>query len=67
MLDPIELEEAAAKTSGLRHRLTFDIVEDGSDIYAQEFYMLALAALDQAERYFRLASYNQARSNAGGK
>jgi len=64
ILDPVELTEAAGKVMVLRRSFLVDISDDGSDIYAQEHFMLALAALDQAERYLRLASYHQARDNA---
>lgn len=63
--EPADLEAAAEKVRALRRSfLVEDIGEDGSDIFTQEHFLLALAALDQAAAHLRLAQYHQARSNA---
>lgn len=66
-LDPEELTSRAGKIMVLRIAISNaqgPIEEDGSDVFAQEHYLLALATLEQAERQMRLASYHQARANA---
>lgn len=63
--EPRTLEEIANVVSKFRvGTLLCDIDTDGADVNAEQFYLLALGALEQAERYFKLASYTQARHNA---
>lgn len=66
-LDPEELASHAGKIMVLQKAISRDVgpvEEDGSDVLAQEHYLLALSALEQAERQMRIASYHQARANA---
>lgn len=66
--EPSDLEAAAGKICTLRRAFLVDgISEDGSDLFAQEHFLLALAALDSAERHMRLAQYHQTRANAEGR
>ena len=59
------LEKFARDTEKLRAEGLFEGLEDkGSDPFAVEHYLLALSALEQAHRHFKLASYFQVRACA---
>lgn len=62
--DPNELGAAADKVATLRQTISTDVTDGASDVFSQDHYLLALAALDQAASHLRLASYHQARDNA---
>jgi hypothetical protein len=63
--EPRTLEGIADTVSQFRvGTLLCDVDTDGADVNAEQFFLLALTALEQAERYFKLASYAQARHNA---
>ena len=63
-----DLDAAAERIGELRTGLLieFSSEEDG-DLNAGQFYLLALAALDQAKSYLKLASFHQARAVAEGR
>ena len=64
--EPSELEKIADVVSKFRvGTLLSEIDTEGADVNAEQFYLLALSSLEQAERYFKLASYAQARALAG--
>ena len=58
------LRECAKKTENMRHRYLGDIDEAGADFNAEQYYLLALTALEQAQRYFNLAALAQAHALA---
>jgi len=63
--EPRVLEALANTVSKFRvGTLLCDVETDGADVNAEQFFLLALTALEQAERYLKLASYAQARHNA---
>lgn len=49
----------------LRQRYLFDVEDAGADPMAEQHYLLALGALDQAVRYFTLAGLAQSAGIVG--
>lgn len=66
--DAPTLIEVAGIVSKLRvGTLLCDVETDGADPEAEQLFLLALTALEQAERYLKLAAYAQARASAKGR
>lgn len=61
---PETLEEAANVCEKLRVTLLFDVDCAGADDESQEYFLLALADLEQANRHLRLARMHQTRAVA---
>lgn len=64
--DPVEIMEVLAKkVETLRGEALFDGVEDSDANPASvQHYLLAINALEQAERHFKLARHFQVRENS---
>lgn len=61
--EPREMEAAANRVRDLHAAFLRDADTDGACVMAEEHFHLALAALEQAERFMKLASYHQAQAN----
>jgi hypothetical protein len=57
---PETLRNCANETGQMRIRYLGDIDDAGADCNAEQYYLLALTALEQAQRYFNLAALAQA-------
>lgn len=62
--EPREMEAAANRVRELREAFSRDADTDTASLLAEEHFYLALSALEQAERFMKLASYHQAHANA---
>jgi hypothetical protein len=62
--EPREMEAAANRIRDLRAVFLRDADTDNACVMSEEHFHLALASLEQAERFMKLASYHQARANA---
>lgn len=58
-MTPEQLEEMKAKIEKLRGELLFDEELVGMSAEAEQLFLLALSALEQAGRYMTLALYKQ--------
>jgi hypothetical protein len=54
------LRNCAKETEDMRHRYLGDIDDAGADVNDEQYYLSALTALEQAQRYFNLAALAQA-------
>lgn len=57
----------AKRVQGLRNEVLCDVDTEASEPNAEQYFLLALSALDQAERFFRLAQLNQTQALAHQK
>ena len=62
---PEALREVAASVEGMRHDLLFNLDEAGADPMAEQHYLLALNALDQAVRFLKIAAMTQSAALRG--
>lgn len=63
--EPATLEAAAKYIEKLRTDFLFGGADDpgAPNLLAEQYFLLALSALEQAEHNMKLASYHQAREN----
>jgi hypothetical protein len=59
--DPDTLDALASRIERVRRDCLCDIDGAGAEAVAEQHYLLALAALDEAQRHARLASIHQSR------
>lgn len=59
---PETLEDCARETGELRVKFLMDIETAGIEALAEQHYLLALNALEQAERFFKVAHVHQMRA-----
>lgn len=62
---PEDLAELAERARKLRTDCLLTDDESGADVEAEQFFLLAMSSLEQAERFFRLAGLKQSQSLAG--
>ena len=64
---PETMNRLASKVDKLRADGLFDIEADAADLEAEQHFLLALNALEQASRYLKLAGLKQARALAAAR
>lgn len=56
---PATLRQLAKETEAFRHRVLYSLDDAGADPVAAQSYLLALGALEQAQRHFAMAELFQ--------
>jgi hypothetical protein len=64
---PETLREYAKQTETLRTGALFDVDDAGADPEAEQYFLMALSHLENAQRAFTLAALRQSRALAGGR
>lgn len=62
---PETLRDYAKRVEDLRHHFLFSLDDAGSDPFAEQHYLVALANLELAQRAFSLAALAQSRAISG--
>jgi hypothetical protein len=56
------MRELAGNVHSLRMSYLCDIEDAGADAEAEQYYLLALTMLEQAQRYLSIAAYKQSQA-----
>jgi hypothetical protein len=59
---PETLREFAAKVETLRHKMLFDVEDAGADAESEQYFLLAMHALETAQRFLSLAALKQSQA-----